>query len=155
MRLLAWYAAAGVVWTVTGIVRARASGIDILEGRVWHHALGLVIGVFTWPIGFLFAYGPRSLFPDSWRDAVMSSFRRDFMDREGLLEPQMPALRCPTHDVFLVDAMCGCGCKQVVPVCLECVKNLRCPKHDVAITEYHNAAGEPALGCAECRKAAS
>lgn len=103
MRWVVYYAIVGVIWmmfrlydpTTGSIVREKIT--EEMRTRsplmVAARLFGLAIGGLGWPVWLLLMVIP-GLFPRSFQDAIAAKFRREFLDRDSLLTPQMPAVRC-------------------------------------------------------------
>lgn len=58
------------------------------------------------------------------RNWGISKFRREYLDRDGLLKPQMSAKRCEIHGTVLVEEVVLADGKPTLR-CDECLKDLR------------------------------
>jgi hypothetical protein len=104
VRWLLYYLAVGAGWLAVSMYARPAS--DRVREKISEEMrtlppllraarlLGLLLGGLIWPLWLLLMISPR-LFP-RFQGSVNNAFRREFLDRDGLLTPQMPATRCPT-----------------------------------------------------------
>jgi hypothetical protein len=116
MRLVYTYIVIGVCWQLFGIfapteasaaVRNKFSGLT--GWQFCQRALGALLGSLAWPLWAILAFAPW-LMPNL-ADKVQTQFRREYLDREDLLKPQMPAARC---------YVCGGAMDRIERACSEC-----------------------------------
>jgi hypothetical protein len=134
VRIFFVYVLIGMCWQAiqlygTGEIGARIRerlAEEMMTAPMWFRiarGVGFAVGLLLWPLWLLFYLAP-GLFP-KLNERLMSSVRRTYLDRDGLLTPQMPASRCPTHGIA-VDmesrACAMCGASYNVGYCIECLR---------------------------------
>ena len=129
MRWPAFYLLAGLAFTT---YRIYGTDTGAVMRRAWERRaiarseiVWLTLGIVIWPLSLVLGVFGHLLLPRSWLDEIGSAFRRSYMDREGMFEPQMPAPRCAWHGVVLRDgwAPCeGCGAPTEIVDCDACLR---------------------------------
>src|SRR5208337_4360961 len=134
---LFYYLLVGAGWVVYNLygvpevsAKVREKLLDDFRGLpMWARAarvLGAFVSGLACPFWLAFTLAP-TIFPRRFRDALARRFRRDFLDRDGMMEPQMPVPRwsCHVHPrEALVDQAepCSvCGNLFAVIYCRSCV----------------------------------
>ena len=87
-------------------------------------AVMLLIVLVTWPLWIVVSIAAKIWWP-RLDDRMARNFRRTWLDREDLFKPQMPAPRCPTHNIVVPmerQACAKCAVEYDNGWCSECVR---------------------------------
>jgi hypothetical protein len=129
------YLCCGLGWFTLNIFALAQSGIDVIgrTRKVFQGdngvrtavitALFFVVYLLVWPLAVGFALMPKSWSP-TLNDKMARSFRQTWLDRDDMFKPQMPAPRCPTHDIVVPTesrTCIKCSAVYIVGYCAECV----------------------------------
>ena len=107
MRLFLVYVAIGVLWSAYQMYGSESGAIvrtqlaeEARTFPLWRTAarwFGIFLGTLLWPMWLALSIAPHT-FP-KLTNYVATGFRRTYLDRADLFKPQMPAPRCPVHDL--------------------------------------------------------
>lgn len=145
------YLLVGLLWSLGQLAYVVLHPLvgDLVRERMACWGRGAWVGCFVacalvallWPVHVVLTFSSSRI-----GQVAARQFRREFLDREGLLEPQAPPPRCLVHDAPLAERTTPCfSCGAPIPVltCRGCV------------VDFEAAAGVPwepgSFQCAECQ----